>query len=105
MIRIHPKYKILISYDILPESQEVYYRFVTTEFVPGLRDLKLYMIDVHQTMWGDYPLRLAEFVAESLEIVREAFASDKFRELEEKFLQYTTNYSRKVIPYRGGFQL
>ncbi len=105
MIRIRPKYKILVNYDILPETQEVYYRFVTTEYVPGLRDLGLYMIDVHQTIWGDYPLRMAEFVAESLEIVQKALKSEKYQELEQKFLQYTTNYSRKVIPYRPGFQL
>lgn len=105
MIRIRPKYKILISYDILPESQEIYYRFVTSEFLPGLRDLGLYMVEVYQTLWGDYPLRLAEFVAESLEIVQTALQSEKFQELEQKFLRYTTNYSRKVVPYRSTFQL
>ncbi len=94
-----------MTYDIVPESQEMYYRFVKAEFVPGLRDLGLYMVDVHQTMWGEYPLRLAEFVAESMEVVRVALASEKFRELEDTFLNYTENYSRKTIPYRGGFQL
>jgi hypothetical protein len=105
MIRIRPKYKLVISYDIRPESQESYYRFVTTEMVPGLRDLGIYMIDVHQTLWGDYPLRIAEFVAESLAIIKNGLKTEKYMTLEEKFLGYTSNFSKKVIPYRDGFQL
>lgn len=105
MLRIHPKYKILISYDLLPNAHEKHYRFLRTEFVPGMRDLGMYMTDVQQTLWGDYPLRVAEFVAESLEIVQRGLASTKFKELEEKFTAYTTNYKRRIIPYRSGFQL
>ena len=105
MIKIHPKYKILISYDIIAETQEVYYRFVTTEFIPGLRDLHIYRLDTHQTLWGDYPLRLTEFVVESEEIIRDALNDRKFKDLEAKFLEYTENYSRKIVPYRSGFQL
>ncbi len=105
MIRIRPKYKMLINYDIRPEAQEVHYRFLTTEFVPALRDLGLYMIDIHQTMWGDYPLRMAEFVAESLEVVQAALQSEKYQELEAQFQDNALNFSRKVIPYRSGFQL
>jgi len=105
MSQIIPKYRMLISFDVLPESQDTYYRFVTIEFVPGLRAMGLYMTDVHQTLWGDYPARLAEFVAVSLEAVREAVNSEKFKKLEEKLKEYTTNYNRKVIPYREGFQL
>jgi hypothetical protein len=105
MIRIHPKYKILISYDIDSKAQEAHYRFLTTEFIPGLREMGLYLIGIHQTLWGNYPLRMAEFVAESLEIVQAGLKSERYQELEQKFLQTATNYSRKVIPYRSGFQL
>ena len=105
MLRIHPKYKILISYDLLPETYEKHYRFLRTEFVPGVRDLNIYMTDVQQTLWGEYPLRVAEFVAESLEIVRQGLDSEKFKTLEKKFIGYTLNYKRRVIPYRRGFQL
>jgi len=105
MIRIHPKYKLVISYDIHPNSQDVYFRFVTGEMVPGLRDLGIYMIDVHQTLWGDYPIRMAEFVAESFAIIKDGLKTEKYMALEEKFLGYTFNFSKKIIPYRDGFQL
>ncbi|MBI5928996.1 MAG: hypothetical protein HY862_06790 [Chloroflexi bacterium] len=105
MIRIVPKYKLLMSYDIKPESQEVYYRFVTTDFVPALRLMHIYMTDVHHTLWGNYPVRLVEFVAESKEVIQEALESERYKQLEEKLKTYTENYSRKVIRYRDGFQM
>ena len=83
-IRIIPRYRILVSYDILPESQEAYYRFVTTEFVPALRLMDIYIIDVHHIIWGDYPIRQTEFVAESLDVIRKAVNSSRFQELEAK---------------------
>lgn len=89
----------------MPEAYEKHYRFLRTEFVPGMRDLGIYMTDVWQTLWGEYPLRIAEFVAESLETVRRGLESDAFKALEEKFLAYTVDYQRRVIPYRRGFQL
>ena len=103
MIRIRPKYKLVISYDIRQEAQETYYRFVTTEFVPGLRDLGIYMIDVHQTIWGDYPLRVAEFVAESLAVIQNGLKTEKYIFLEERFLDNTINFRKKLIPYQDGF--
>lgn len=104
-IRIIPRYRLIISYDIIQESQEAYYRFVTTEFVPALRSMDVYIIDVHHVVWGDYPMRQTEFVAESLDIMRDALNSERFEELESTLRQYTSNYTRKVIPYREGFQL
>jgi hypothetical protein len=105
MIRIIPRYKLLMSYDIKPEAQEVYYRYVTTEFVPALRSMQIYMTDVHHTLWGNYPIRLVEFVAESKQIIQTALDSDEYQQLEEKLKTYTENFSRKVIRYRDGFQM
>jgi hypothetical protein len=78
---------------------------VTTEFVPAMRQMEIYIIDVHHVLWGEYPIRQTEFVAESLEVVRQALQSDRFREMEDRLKQFTENYSRKIIPYREGFQL
>lgn len=105
MLRIVPRYKMLIAYDIKADSQETYYRFATAEFVPALRSMGLYMTDVHHTLWGNHPMRLVEFVAESLEIVQTALKSDRYQKLEDKLKSFTENYSRKVIVYREGFQL
>lgn len=78
---------------------------MTTEFVTELRKMDVYIIDVHHIVWGDYPMRQTEFVAESLDIMRNALHSEEYVDLETRLKNYITNYSRKVIPYRDGFQL
>jgi hypothetical protein len=78
---------------------------MTTEFVTELRKMDVYIIDVHHIVWGEYPMRQTEFVAESLDIMRNALHSDEYEDLETRLQNYITNYSRKVIPYRDGFQL
>ncbi|MCI0710929.1 MAG: hypothetical protein L0154_12275 [Chloroflexi bacterium] len=78
---------------------------MTTEFVTELRKMDVYIIDVHHIVWGDYPMRQTEFVAESLDIMRNALHSEAYVDLEARLKNYITNYSRKVIPYRDGFQL
>jgi hypothetical protein len=67
--------------------------------------MDVYIIDVHHVVWGNYPVRQMEFVAESLNIMREALGSERFKDLEEKLQSYTDNYRRKLVPYRDGFQL
>lgn len=78
---------------------------MTTEFVTALRQMEVYIIDVHHIVWGKYPIRQTEFVSESLDIMRNALQSSHFAEMERKLQLYTTNYSRKVIPFKDGFQL
>lgn len=78
---------------------------MTTEFVPALRTMDIYIIDVHHVVWGEYPIRQMDFVAESIGIMREALKGERYQELEKKLQSYTENYTRKVIPYQEGFQL
>lgn len=104
-MRIYPKYKITLSYNLVPDQQKAHYQFFLNEFVPGLQEFELYLTEVYQVLWGNYPSRQAEFVAESLDIVRTALASDKFQALEQQFLQHTATYKRRVILYKASFQL
>ncbi|PJF40600.1 MAG: hypothetical protein CUN55_12530, partial [Phototrophicales bacterium] len=84
---------------------DTHYRFFGAEFVPQMQSMGLYIVDIYQTLWGDYPSRLAEFVAESFETVQKALQSEKFKQLEEEFKTHTATYQRRVIPYRASFQL
>ncbi len=104
-MRIYPKYKMLINYELLPNVQDPHYRFLLTEFVPQMQTLGLYMTDISQVLWGDYPSRQVEFVAESLAGLQTTLQSDTFKNLEQLFKTYTATYERRVIPYRAGFQL
>ena len=101
---IVPRIKLLITYDINDNAQEAYYRFVLNEMVPALQDMGLYMLHVYHTAYGPYPVRQLDFVAESLEVVQKALKTDTWEELQSRLLDYTSNYSQKIVQFRDGFQ-
>ncbi|NDJ76233.1 MAG: hypothetical protein GYB65_08230 [Chloroflexi bacterium] len=102
---IVPRYKLVLCYDPKPGQLETYYNFVMNELVPAVQEMELYMFEVYHTLWGDFPHRQAEFVAEDLAIIHTALESDTWQTLEQTLMQYVTKYRRKIIPFRRGFQL
>ena len=102
---IIPKYNIVMTYDITPENEEAYYRFALSEFVPGMQGMGLYLARAWHTVYGDYPTRQSEFVAEDLVTIREALGSDAFLKLEGKMLEYITNYEKKVVHFNQSFNI
>jgi hypothetical protein len=105
MAMIIPQYKLILTYNIEPSRQQEYMQFVLGTFVPAIQEMGLYLLGVYHTVVGDYPDRQAEYVSESWEIMDKAINSDRFVQLEEALKSYTTDYSRKIVKYRKGFQL
>ncbi len=103
--RIIPRYKLLLRYNINPETHDNYYEFVTQEFVPSMQALGLYMFRVYHTAYGEQPIRQVEFLAEDLDTVRLALKSSTWQRLEERLKGFISDYSRKLISFRDGFQL
>lgn len=104
-ININPKYKLLLTYDIRPEHEERYYRYVMGEFVPEVQRLGLYMHRAWGVVYGDYPMRLIEFVTERDSIVDEVLNTERWRKLEDDLKRYIENYERKLVRYQPGFQM
>lgn len=96
--------KVLLSYDIIPETQETYYQFMLGELVPAVQSMGLGMAEAWHTAVGNYPLRLVAFVGESRTQVDEVLGSEKWDELETRLQQYVTNYKRRTVPFRDRFQ-
>ncbi len=96
--------KVLLSYDIIPETQESYFQFMLGEMVPAVQRLGLGMAEAWHTAVGNYPLRLVVFVGESEEAVEQALASPEWDDYETRLQQYVTNYTRRVVPFRDRFQ-
>ncbi len=96
--------KVLLTYDIIPETQETYYQFMLGELVPTVQGMGLGMAEAWHTAVGDYPIRLVTFVGETREGVDKVIESEQWEELETRLLQYVTNYSRRVVPFRNRFQ-
>lgn len=101
---IIPRYKLIVSYDVIPSAHDRYFRFVMSEFVPGLQEMGVYMTEAWHTAYGDYPLRMASFVAEDIATIERLIESPEWETLEERFQDYVRNYSLVVVPYRAGFQ-
>ena len=104
-VRITPRYKMLLTYNILPDTHDAYFQFVTSELVPRLQGMGLHMYRVYSTEYGDYPMRQVEFLAESLDIVRHALRDPAWQRLERKLNTFVTDYKRRVVAFRQGFQL
>jgi hypothetical protein len=102
--RIIPRYKLMLKYNIIAETHDTYFQFITEEFVPGMQALGLYMFRVYHTAYGEYPIRQLDFLAEDLEMVRRALNSSAFKRLESRLRDYVMDYERKLVHFRDGFQ-
>ncbi|MBN1285159.1 MAG: hypothetical protein JXB47_07165 [Anaerolineae bacterium] len=98
--RVIPQIKMLVTYDLLPDVQDSYSRFVMAELVPMLRQMGLNIQGAWHTVYGDYPSYLTCFAAESLEALETVLASEIWERLEAKIRDYTTHYSIRVVPFK-----
>jgi len=96
--------KLLITYDPDPGQQEDYFQYVLGEFVPSMQRLGLPMSEVWHTAYGDYPLRLAAFVAPDWTAMQEILDTATFQDLERRLQQYVSNYERRVVLLKNRFQ-
>jgi hypothetical protein len=96
--------KMLISYDVVPELQQAYYEFVLGEMIPSAQSMGLVLNEAWHTAYGHYPVRLNGFVAKDRSTLDRVLASPEWTQLEDKLKRFVTDYKRKIIPYREGFQ-
>jgi len=79
--------KLLMTWDIKPGRETAYLDFVTSEFAPGLVRLGIELVEGWYTVYGDGPQILMGGLA------------------RERLEEYVTNFSYKVVPATGRFQL
>ena len=103
-IPIVPRYKLMILFDVQPTQYEHYYRYLLGDFIPGLQKMQLYPFMAWLTAYGNYRQRQVEFVAENLDVVKAALASDSWQKLEEGLQSHTHNYTRKLVQFKDRFQ-
>lgn len=97
--------KLILSFDIRPGTQQVYYQFMISQFVPAVQGMGLQMSGAWHTVYGDYPSRITHFVGLSEDGMREALASHEWQELEKRLQEYVSNYSWRIVPLQERFQL
>jgi hypothetical protein len=97
--------KLLMSWNIQPNYENEHFEFFIREFIPGLNELGIRTSDAWYTLYGDYPKILAGALADDLESLGKAFATEEWHKLKARLLTYVTDYSQKIVRASGGFQL
>jgi hypothetical protein len=98
----HPV-RFLLTYDIRPDIQDRYFQFMLGEMVPALQQMGLAMNGAWHTAYGNYPMRLVEFIAEDRDTLERVLDSTQWEQLEARLQSFVLNYSRKTVPLRENY--
>ena len=97
--------KLLMNWNIKSGKEQPYFEFVVKEFAPGLMRLGLQPTEAWYTVFGGGPQMLTGAVADDVDTMKAILASDDWRALQERLLEYVSDFSHKVVPASGQFQL
>lgn len=101
----YPGLKLLLSYDVRPESANEYRQFVLQRYIPEMQNMGFQISEAWHTAYGDAPNRLIGFVCQDRTTLNDLLESETWDALNEQLSPYVTDFSYKVVPYRGIFQL
>jgi hypothetical protein len=97
--------KLLMKWDIKAGHEQSYFEFVMQEFAPGLMRLGLQPTEAWYTVFGKGQQFLTGVVTEDLDTMRNILDGDEWQELLERLKEHVTDFSHKIIPATGRFQL
>ncbi len=97
--------KLLMRWDIRPEAETEYFEFLVHEFIPGLTKLGIADIQVWLTVYGGAEQKLTSGITRTADQMKYILGTDEWEQLTDQLKQYVNNFTQKVIPATGGFQL
>ena len=97
-------YKLIMTWDILPEREQEYFEFVVREFIPGVQRLGFEVTDAWATIFGGRPQIMVGATLPSLIRVQRVLISEDWQRLSSQLQDYVQNFSQKVVEAQGGFQ-
>lgn len=96
--------KLMLVYNIKPHREAEYYRYVMGEFLPTLQNLGLYMTEGWHTAYGNYPIRLIVFQADSRMQLEQILESSEWKSAKEKLIKFVRDYEQRVVSAKSVFQ-
>lgn len=96
--------KLLVIYNIKPNREAEYYRYVLGEFLPRLQNIGLLMTEGWHTAYGDYPLRLLVFRTQDDADIHQILHSKEWLEGKETLLKLVKDYEENLVPAKNSFQ-
>lgn len=97
--------KLLMRWNIRPETESEYFEFLVHEFIPGVNKLGITEFQVWYTAYGECEQKLASGIAPTSEHMTYALNSEDWTILLDKLNRFVDNFSQKVIPATRGFQI
>ena len=94
-----------MTWDMVPGREQEYFEFLVREFVPGMQRLGIQPTEAWYTTYGNAPQMLTGFVAEDLEVMHKALATEDWAKLSDRLYEFVTNFKSKVVRATGGFQV
>ena len=95
-----PRYKLILTYDVQQDMQDTYLQFMLGEFVPAVQSLGVQMTGAWHTAYGQYPIRLIEFIGEDQAAIEAALETPLWNKMEARLLGFVANYSKKTLRVR-----
>jgi hypothetical protein len=96
--------KLLLAYNIRPNREAEYYRYVLGEFLPELQRIGLIMEEGWHTAYGQYPIRLIVFRTQDGVDIQEVLQSSVWKKGKEQLLKLVRDYEERIVPDKNVFQ-
>lgn len=97
--------KVMMTWNIKPESEQDYFEFVIRELIPGIQRSGAELSDAWATVYGSGPQITVGALLPTLNRARMFLSSPEWNALYDRLLGFVENYNMKIIDARGGFQL
>ena len=97
--------KLIMRWNVRPETESEYFEFLVHEFIPGMNRLGISDFQVWYTAYGECEQKLASGTAPSKEHMNYALQNNEWETLHDKLQSFVDNFSPKVIPATRGFQI
>lgn len=99
----YPGLKLLLSYDVRVEAINEYRQFVLQKYIPEMQSLGFQISEAWHTAYGNAPNRLIGFVCQDRATLDDLLLNEVWEELNDELGVFVTDFSYKVVPYRGIF--
>lgn len=97
--------KLILRWDIQPGAESDYFEFMVSEFIPGIRKLGIDDPGVWYTAYGDAEQILVSGTTETEDHMDYILRSNEWVRLRERLDELVSNFSQRVTPATGGFQI
>lgn len=97
--------KLVMRWNVRPETESEYFEFLVHEFIPGMNHLGVADIQVWYTAYGKREQKLASGVTQSVEGMHRVLRSQEWEDMIGRLTSFVDGYSQKIIPATRGFQI